>query len=428
MNSVFNSILIIILSLGMASFTRNKAFKNWLVSKLEKSLTTLQSYPPVSANFKLVDSPYFTKQQSLKDIAASLSQLCEYKIRALRQNGIVYQRTSNVTPSDIEQLNQIGYFDKIVAVNKSIDVNYDTLSKIIEYTLKEILVNNDFNSAIESVLRDAGYTWDKENDTLVRDSINSIRFSKKSNQSRVNEAMCHIVRDWCDVYDLERKPLVDFIEESFGNCDIDEDTLIVVPGSGCGRLAYEAANRFPKAKVTSIEYSSLMYLCNEYVLGTTDNITVDPFYQYYSGQQSMEAQTRHFRMDLDKFQKPENLTVLFGDFCCYKPEKKYKNIIVCSAFFIDTAANMFDYFNAIEMLSNNCTGRLHWVNVGPLKYGTRPLVQFTYDELARLRKLRGWEDHSNQVDVKNLNGYLTDYESLFQGFYGLAKFHSELKR
>ena len=142
----------------MASFTRNKAFKNWLVSKLEKSLTTLQSYPPVSANFKLVDSPYFTKQQSLKDIAASLSQLCEYKIRALRQNGIVYQRTSNVTPSDIEQLNQIGYFDKIVAVNKSIDVNYDTLSKIIEYTLKEILVNNDFNSAIESVLRDAGYT------------------------------------------------------------------------------------------------------------------------------------------------------------------------------------------------------------------------------------------------------------------------------
>ncbi|CDO93056.1 unnamed protein product [Kluyveromyces dobzhanskii CBS 2104] len=412
----------------MASFTRNKTFKAWLVSKLEKSLTTLQSYPSISTNFKLSDSPHFTKQQSLKDIAASLSQLCEYKIRALRQNGIIYQRTNSVHPSDVEQLNEIGYFDKLVAVNKSIDVNYNTLSKITEYTLKKLITNNEFNSTIEAVLKDTGYTWDSENESLVHDSVNSIKFSKKSNQGRVNEAMCHIVRDWCTAYDLERKPLVDFMKKSLKNAEMDEDTLIIVPGSGCGRLAYELAVLYPKAQVSSIEYSSLMYLCNEYVLGANEKVTIDPYYQYYSGQQSKQTQTRHFEMDLGKFQKPENLKVLYGDFCCYNPEKKYKNVIVCSAFFIDTAANMFDYFKAIELLSKYSSGRLHWVNVGPLKYGTRPLVQLTFEELTNLRKVRGWNDHSNEVDVNHLNGYLTDYESLFQGFYGLVRFHSELKR
>lgn len=77
---------------------------------------------------------------------------------------------------------------------------------------------------------------------------------------------------------------------------------------------------------------------------------------------------------------------------------------------------MFEYLSSIEALKKYCK-ELHWVNVGPLKYGTKPLVQFTGDELSRLRKIRGWKDLVEEYEVdssKGLNGYLTDYESMYK--------------
>lgn len=424
----YSTLIVIIISLGMASLTRNKVFKNWLVSKIEKSINNLQIYPSVSANFKLTESKYFSKQQSLKEIVSSLVSLNEFKIRAVRQNAVIYHRATKLPNDLIEQLYAINYFHKISEVDKSILLNYNTLSKVVEFTLKQLIINNEFDSTIESILKDTGYTWDKDAKILKHDSINSIQISKNNNQSRVNEAMCHIVRDWSDKFDIERKPLIDYIQKSLNNCQVDEDTLILVPGSGCGRIAYEISLKFPQASVDSIEYSPLMYLCNEFVLGGTEEIDISPFYQYYSGQQGTRNQTRKYHINLNTFKKPDNLTVHFGDFCCYKPDKKYKSIVICSAFFIDTAENLFEYFSSIENLSKFSNMPLHWINIGPLKYGTKPLVQLTFGELTKLRNIRGWKDHSNEVNIKDLNGYLTDYESLYQGFYGLVKFHSELKK
>ncbi|MCG8711237.1 hypothetical protein JHU04_004639, partial [Brenneria sp. 4F2] len=73
--------------------------------------------------------------------------------------------------------------------------------------------------------------------------------------------------------------------------------------------------------------------------------------------------------------------------------------------------------------------KLHWINAGPLKYGTRPLVQLNAVELRNLRNMRGWQDlqESYETDhTRSLTGYLTDYGSLFQCYYGLLKFHSIL--
>ena len=284
MASLVSSIVLIIVSIAMSFFRQYKPFKQWFASKVESSISSFQSYPSISLNYKLSDSPNFTTQQSLKDIAKALNQLSEFKIRALRQNGVVYQRTKKLQPNETSQLSEIGYFDKIETVNYSIEKNYTALIKIIEHTLRSILLNNEFDSYTEAIIRELGYTWNSEDKTLVRNAFNDIHFSKSSNQHRVNEAMCHIVRDWSDAYDIERKPLLDFIESSLSKCKIDNETLIVVPGSGCGRISYEIAKNHPEACVDSIELSSLMYICNEFALGSNERVTIDPFYQYYSGQ------------------------------------------------------------------------------------------------------------------------------------------------
>nr|CAI6680807.1 BPK_HP1_G0043550.mRNA.1.CDS.1 [Saccharomyces cerevisiae] len=93
---------------------------------------------------------------------------------------------------------------------------------------------------------------------------------------------------------------------------------------------------------------------------------------------------------------------------------------------IDTTENMFEYLSSIEALKKYCK-ELHWVNVEPLNMAQNPWSNSTGDELSRLRKIRGWKDLVEEYEVdssKGLNGYLTDYESMYQGYYGLLKFHS----
>lgn len=170
-----------------------------------------------------------------------------------------------------------------------------------------------------------------------------------------------------------------------------------------------------------------MYICNLFALEYKHDVKIRPFVQQYSCQTVFDNQLRSLSADLSKVGHRSNLDPLWGDFTRYSPiSKDYDKIIICSAYFIDTAENMFEYLSSIEALKKYCK-ELHWVNVGPLKYGTKPLVQFTGDELSRLRKIRGWKDLVEEYEVdssKGLNGYLTDYESMYQGYYGLLKFHS----
>ena len=96
---------------------------------------------------------------------------------------------------------------------------------------------------------------------------------------------------------------------------------------------------------------------------------------------------------------------------------------------MDTAENIFTYMDSIERLSEYCY-ELHWINIGPLKYGTKPKVQLTAKEFQELREIRGWKDTDNGLPSidDSLSGYLTDKEALYQGFYRLVKFHSVFRK
>ena len=134
---------------------------------------------------------------------------------------------------------------------------------------------------------------------------------------------------------------------------------------------------------------------------------------------------------------PETLHIHNQDFRHFKIPNRdsYKNIVVVTAFFIDTAENLLDYLDVIKNLTlpSGNIERGYWINVGPLKYGTAAQVELNADELKDLRKNLGWKDYNSVYtiydklsagDKTGLVGYLTDKESMWQGYYGLNMFAS----
>lgn len=429
----------------MSFLRKYKPFRDWASSLFENSLSDYF----LPSKHVVISSPHFTITKSpkhfknagnttLHDLTESLTQLQEYLSRAQRQNGIVFNRTKELNAQDVEQLRMLNYFSKISDVNKSIQENYNAVEVVIHYVLKKLIASN-MNSNIDDRMQDQlksicaefGYALNDDNE-LVKAGEVVIMATSKSNQGRVNEAMAHFCRDWSPSFQCEREPLTEFLYERLSNSSLSKDnsTLIVVPGAGAGQLSNFIAQKFPKFTVESIEWSSLMYIFNEFALDHGKDVKIRPFCQYYSGHINSGNQTRSMNVQLSKVKRPSNLTVHWGDFREYTTnDTRYKQIVVCTAFFIDTAENIFEYFKAIEDLKHHCD-ELHWINIGPLKYGTRPLVQLTAAELKRLRRLRGWHDIYEGATTKyeqQLNGYLTDYESLYQGYYGLLRFHSVIR-
>ncbi|QLG70712.1 hypothetical protein HG535_0A06540 [Zygotorulaspora mrakii] len=443
LNGNTSAIIFTCLAVIMSFLRKYKPFRVWFTSLFE---TSLSDYFLPSKQI-VVSSPTFTLSKTsahfkehgnttLYELIQALTQLQEYLIRGQRQNGVIFNRTRELQPENLMHLRRIKYFSKVDEVNKSIQQNNISVQLVIRYVLERLIENNKNNDMMEhlpdilkTTCADLGFmTSDKGELIPTGDTI--ILANSPSKQSTVVEALGHLCRDWSSSFECERNPLNDFVHKRLQvslKPSSDQDTLVIVPGAGVGQLAQSIAHKFPHCKVDSIEWSALMYVFNQFALDHPYDLDISPFSQYYSGHVDPESQTRQVQVNLKDVIRPANLNVLWGDFRQYTTnDKQYKKIFVCTAFFIDTAENLFEYFQAIEEFTNYCD-ELHWINIGPLKYGTRPLVQFTVSELKDLRRIRGWEDKCEEVvnDYnKKLNGYMTDYESLYQGYYGLLKFHS----
>lgn len=446
MGSSLPTVIFACIAVLMSFLRRYKPFRNWAASLLEHSLSdyllpskqAIVSTPGLritkgSSNFR------GSKGTTLYELTQSLVQLQDYSVRAQRQNNTIFNRAKELDENYLEQLRELFYFSKIKEVNKSVEENHIVLQAVIRHTLEKIIQANFDNpedetipDQLKTVCAELGYTI-HDDGRLEFNAEQIVLGTSTSKQSRVNEAIGHLCRDWSNSFQCERKPLIDYITKRLNHSGVDKTkkTLIVMPGAGAGRLPYFLAQEFPSIDVASIELSPFMFLFNEFALGHGRDVSLRPFCQNYSGNCSLANQTRKFDVQLKGVKRPSNLTTHWGDFLEFKTNgEKYEQIIVCTAFFIDTAENLFSYLKAIESFSN-CCDDLQWINVGPLKYGTRPLVQLTADELQQLRKIRGWNDvvEERTIDYeKGLNGYLTDYESLYQGYYGLLKFHTRFRK
>ncbi|CDK27919.1 unnamed protein product [Kuraishia capsulata CBS 1993] len=371
----------------------------------------LNSVVPISS----VQQKYSKERESLCQALYSISQ---YQHSAKSWNDSKRSMFRTMSWRQQALVTQIGYPERIKKIDRCIGRNALLLKDLYSRAMNEHGV-----SALE---------------------VRSVARQNSSEYYRVVESLCHYARDWSSAGDVEIKPLLDYIKSQLHGVDRDS-TLVVVPGSGLGRIAHELAlENFHS--VHAVEYSALMYLFNEFVYSEDpEEYIVHPYLHNYSNHTNTANQIRHINFK-QVGEKPGNLTVHHKDFNDFSIEELLtkisqglhdpaevthvaKNLVVVTAFFLDTAENLLEYIDSITRLADELPkgGKALWINVGPLKYGTAAKVELTHEELSLLRKKMGWKP-VHEVETPKLLGYLTDLRGLWQGKYGVTMWSCEKLR
>lgn len=290
--------------------------------------------------------------------------------------------------------------------------------------------NTTFSAIAEAAKKHYGITYRDLSELSKQKTLKST----SSSNYRVVESMGHFIRDWVD--STETQPLLEYVQKQLDAIIPQEKvskTCIIIPGSGLGRVAHEVAIHKKYGAVHAVEFSGLMHCCNQFVYENYDNekFLIIPYANSTSNFLTADAQFREVVVPTN-IPKPANLHLHLDDFCAFEiPDcEKYENVVVISVFFIDTAENILDYFDQINLLSapskHTNTKNGYWINVGPLKYGSAARAELNGDEIAAIRKQMGWRDleTSNSLQTDRLYPYITDKQSLWQGFYGVTKWCS----
>lgn len=454
------TIILTVVFCMVSIFRRSRWYKRWAQNFIDNGVSlrnggnywfqTESGIILESPGFKMTKAkviPNFMNREgaiSFNELRQTLFHLKSYRDACIRNNNVKLSRFKELNERQRIQLIDIGYIKKIQEVESSINRDSNVVDKIVKTTLHQLYKDNKKDNESSNYMRliielaqSLGYDLDSNGEII---SSHKKKWHGTTSQDiplmRISESLSHLCRDWSPEFQYELNPITEYIESQLQlipNIN-SERNLLVIPGCGVGYIPYHLSKKFPKIQVESIEWSNLMYICNQFALNCKEDIELSPFSQYYSNQIDWKDQTRSIKIPLKKV-TIDNMTLkpLCGDFRNYIPNKTntlIDNIIVVSVYFLDTAENVFEYLETIESLSKYCGKELHWINVGPLKYGTKPMVHFTVDELRQLKPIRGWEDIDSKVSNKqvDLNGYVTNTESLYQGYYGLYKFHSQYKK
>ena len=83
----------------------------------------------------------------------------------------------------------------------------------------------------------------------------------------------------------------------------------------------------------------------------------------------------------DKPATPNRVVHVEGDFTTAFSHQHGTYDVVVTLFFIDTARNLLSYFETIRSLLKP-GGK--WINLGPLLYGSRPMIELSVDEIVNL--------------------------------------------
>lgn len=364
---------------------------------------------------------------SLRDYTKNLKQLNERRKRLFKLMSWRQQKLCT----------DVGYLKKLKNIDASIDQNQLVFDLVAATIMKKYQVTYRDMEAMDK-----------------RSQSNS------SLNYRVVESLGHFIRDWstfpnCPSQagsaggDSEIAPLLKYVADQL-DAVIPEnevhDTCIIIPGSGLGRVAHEVASRKPYGSVYAVEFSGLMHACNEFIYlkqkptgGSPTTVDTIPFAHTNLNFLDSKAQFRHISVPTG-VERPSNLTLAIDDFryCTVPQMEKYKNVVLVSVFFIDTAENIMDYFDRISDLTKPKAGKNgFWINYGPLKYGSAAQAELNADEICQLRKLLGWNDiyctntlenPTTEYSNNGVSGYITDKQSMWQGYYGISMWTSAQQR
>lgn len=322
--------------------------------------------------------------------------------------------------------NEVGYLKRLKEIDHLIERNQELLYKVKTFILQELGITERHFKLLQNLKKKKHY-------------------SPSGSNFRVIEGLLHYLRDW-DVHSTEEiDGILQYVINQIEHVVPPEGrrkTCVVVPGSGVGRIAHEIATMGNRREsfntVYAIENSGIMHLFNRFIYNKDKDSEIFDIYPYlhsFSNQQNTSLQLRRYGIHYQS--KPKNLVLKFGDFrkLTMYENAGCDNIIVVTVFLVDTASNVLNYLDAIEKISKPDKERGikngYWINVGPLKYGSLPLVELNLEEIHLLRNKLGWADINSLVTLDNPNqhekfmGYLTDKQSLWQAYYAVAMWCSQ---
>ncbi|KAF5568494.1 trehalase [Fusarium phyllophilum] len=265
-------------------------------------------------------------------------------------------------------------------------VNYSKKFTRIDALLKK---NQELCDAI---VQNAMSFYGIDEEELRRHTSAAQSSGRLADKISVSQALKHYVRDWTEEGESERKEtfacLVKTLQGLFPVRDDEKPVKILVPGSGLGRLGHDIA-RLGGFEVTVNEWSMYMNIAYRFIEANRAQNThsLHPFIDGWSHHATESDMIRELTFP-DTSLNSTSVVLTEGDFTTVFNDKTHYYDIIVTYFFIDTARNLMSYLDTIKKVLKPGG---HWVNLGPLLYGTGPFVQLTLEEIVQVTEAMGFE-------------------------------------
>lgn len=227
---------------------------------------------------------------------------------------------------------------------------------------------------------------------LAKHGKDILASGKKPEKVSVSQALKHYVRDWTSAGESERSQtfpaILTSLEQLFPDRrDAKEPLRILLPGSGLNRLAVDVA-QLGGFEVTANEFSMYMNIAYRFLEAnpTHNASSFNPFVDVWSHHISENDMLRQLQFP-DVNLPTDSVVLVEGDFTTVFNQEGGKYDILLTYFFIDTARNLMSYFDTIRHLIKPGG---YWMNLGPLLYGTGPLVQLSLEEVITVTEAMGF--------------------------------------
>ncbi|CAM1505870.1 Fc.00g115070.m01.CDS01 [Cosmosporella sp. VM-42] len=279
---------------------------------------------------------------------------------------------------------------------------YQQVSKPQRLLLEDVLYHKKF-SKIDHILSENQQLCDRivqnalefygvNTDELQKHIKDIENADRKAEKVSVSQALKHYVRDWTEPGKNERDEpfacLLKTLDGMFPDRDETAPIKALLPGAGLGRLGHDVA-RLGGFEVTINEWSMYMNVAYRFLEThrTRNSESLHPFIDGWSHHVTEADMYRELSFP-DVNINASSVVMVEGDFTtAFKGQQRHYDVVV-TYFFIDTARNLMAYFETIKKVLK--TGG-HWINLGPLLYGTGPFVQLTLEEIIQVTEIMGFE-------------------------------------
>lgn len=294
--------------------------------------------------------------------------------------------------------------------------------------IEELIYRNE--ALCKSIVAHAMDFYGIEQSELDDHTKEAEKTNRQADKISVSQTLKHFVRDWADEGMKEREDAFPCVLSMLKGLGLDSagngrPVKVLLPGSGLGRLGHEvaelgqssitsprcdliSAHIFSGYEVTVNEWSMYMNVAYRYLEAHTDPHSIS-MYPFIDGM-SHHASTSDMMREVTSPNVRPNPSVLLveGDFVSAFSGKDVEFDIIITHFFIDTARNLMFYFDTIQRLLKPGG---HWINFGPLLYGSGPFVQLSLDEIVMVVEDMGFQFE----DIDDSCGDLTFSEKKVRG-------------